>query len=844
LRYDSVSRTNVSDRADFIAGPNGLPYLQTAKYYSGASTLLKTVDFTYTGTLPTTIKTTLNDTGQSSQVFLQYFNNYRNFISQEQETDFTGTIVRTTKTAYTGGSFLKPSSINVYTGSGTGSPVASTIYTYDEYSANYCKNGVSMLANFAGAYGHDDTNFGTSDTIRGNVTTIQRLISGTTYATSHMCYDTLGNVTQVVDPKGNPTSYDYSENWADTSCIPAGTVTHAFPKTITDALGHRTNTTRYSCNVRSSAVADENDIVASRSGTTYTYNWANRPLCVNRSDGGQTCSAYFPTAQPPYSTQTTLLTATVSKATEAIMDGYGRATQTQLTSDPEGVDYKDTTYDLLGHTTSVSNPYRATSDPTYGVTHDYYDALGRPTSVVKPDGSAVTTSYSGNCTTVTDESLKVRKACVDGLGRVTKVLEDPSGLNYETDYAYDVLDNLTCVVQKGTDTTAFTTCASAPASWRPRSFVYDSLSRLTSATNPESGIHVQNSYNSRLQPLQVFRTTGATLSPTQLAMTTCPGITGTIMHLVYGFGAGTNDNGDVVSMANCRDTNRTQNFTYDSLNRIQNAYTNGPNWGETYTIDAWGNMTAIGSYQGKPHEGLSTSALTNNQLVGFSYDAAGNLTQNGATTYTYDGENRLANTSGWVYTYDGDGKRIKKCASSCTTGTLYWTGIGSDTLSESDLSGNMQEEYIYFSGGRVARRDVSTNSVHYFFTNHLGSTSVITNSTGSIPPDEDLDYFPYGGVASGTPSDHYEFTGKERDSESGLDNFGKRYNASTMGRFMTPDAFYKDSHVGDPQSWNEYAYARNNPLRYVDPAGEAAVPSNCRMVGDQAAAQCDVTLCC
>ena len=45
---------------------------------------------------------------------------------------------------------------------------------------------------------------------------------------------------------------------------------------------------------------------------------------------------------------------------------------------------------------------------------------------------------------------------------------------------------------------------------------------------------------------------------------------------------------------------------------------------------------------------------------------------------------------------------------------------------------------------------------------------------------------------------------------------------------MTPDAFYKDSHVGDPQSWNEYAYARNNPLRYVDPTGEnATVSSTC-----------------
>jgi RHS repeat-associated protein len=49
----------------------------------------------------------------------------------------------------------------------------------------------------------------------------------------------------------------------------------------------------------------------------------------------------------------------------------------------------------------------------------------------------------------------------------------------------------------------------------------------------------------------------------------------------------------------------------------------------------------------------------------------------------------------------------------------------------------------------------------------------------------------------------YKFAGKERDGESGLDNFGARYNASSVRRFMTPDAFFKDSQVGDPQSWNQ-----------------------------------------
>lgn len=63
----------------------------------------------------------------------------------------------------------------------------------------------------------------------------------------------------------------------------------------------------------------------------------------------------------------------------------------------------------------------------------------------------------------------------------------------------------------------------------------------------------------------------------------------------------------------------------------------------------------------------------------------------------------------------------------------------------------------------------------------------------------------------------YKFTGKERDSESGLDNFEKRYYGSSLGRFMSPDPL--GGHQGDPQTLNRYAYVRNNPLNLTDPTG-------------------------
>ena len=61
------------------------------------------------------------------------------------------------------------------------------------------------------------------------------------------------------------------------------------------------------------------------------------------------------------------------------------------------------------------------------------------------------------------------------------------------------------------------------------------------------------------------------------------------------------------------------------------------------------------------------------------------------------------------------------------------------------------------------------------------------------------------------------YTGKERDAESGLDNFGPRYYGSSMGRFMSPDEF--GGHLEDPQTLNKYAYVGNNPLSRTDPTG-------------------------
>jgi RHS repeat-associated protein len=274
-------------------------------------------------------------------------------------------------------------------------------------------------------------------------------------------------------------------------------------------------------------------------------------------------------------------------------------------------------------------------------------------------------------------------------------------------------------------------------------------------------------------------------------------------------------------------------------------YSSGSQWGETFGptatapgvaptspgIDSWGNLTNREGVTGKTnYEPLSVSAGTNNRLSGFGYDAAANMTSNGSATYVYDDENRLIATAANSYIYDGDGERVEKCTEGTTpgtcatsaTGTMYWRGAGSDPLSETDLAGNLLNVYIFFGGQRIARSD-STGGIHYYFSDHLGSHGVVENATGSAC-EQDVDYYPYGGEENDyctTPvAQNYKFTGKERDAESGLDNFGARSDASSLGRFMSadPGGFFK--HLIDPQGLNRYAYARDNPLIHIDPDGK------------------------
>jgi YD repeat-containing protein len=229
---------------------------------------------------------------------------------------------------------------------------------------------------------------------------------------------------------------------------------------------------------------------------------------------GYPTTGYQYTDSPPNPSVMTTVSQTPnpSQTTVQVFDGMAHTVQTEVTSDPYGAGFVDISYDGNGRVYQQSNPTRCSSPPgtvpgscaesTWGVTTSYYDAIGRPVAQIHPDGNALTWCYNGVASTMpagasgkcnthlgsaatgtwvdsTNELGSDWQRTMDGLGRMTVVME-PNGISsappsMETDYTYDGDANLLSVLQKGNGSGS-----------ESRSFIYDSLSRLISATNPET----------------------------------------------------------------------------------------------------------------------------------------------------------------------------------------------------------------------------------------------------------------------------------------------------------------------------------------------------------------------
>jgi RHS repeat-associated protein len=241
----------------------------------------------------------------------------------------------------------------------------------------------------------------------------------------------------------------------------------------------------------------------------------------------------------------------------------------------------------------------------------------------------------------------------------------------------------------------------------------------------------------------------------------------------------------------------------------------------------------------------TVTADGNNHISAMSYDASGNTLGDGNFTYTWDGESQMKTAAGVTYAYDGDGRRVAKVGSK-----LYWYGSGGEILSETDAAGNTLNEYVFFGGKRVALVPASGGAL-YYAEDLLGTSRVMVQANGTLC--YDADFTPFGGeqAYTSTCAQNYKFEGKERDTETGNDDFGARYYSWRFGRWLSSDwsavpVAVPYANLTNPQTLNLYSMAGDDPESFADldghgdttsPSGtttDKTVSPSCSMTGADA----------
>src|SRR3989338_7634093 len=259
---------------------------------------------------------------------------------------------------------------------------------------------------------------------------------------------------------------------------------------------------------------------------------------------------------------------------------------------------------------------------------------------------------------------------------------------------------------------------------------------------------------------------------------------------------------------------------------------NGQNFNHTYVYDAIGNITNMASvgaylYQGtnyaNPHAATSVNGVT------YAYDNNGNLTNDGTWTHSWEYDNRLKQSVNGgttvTYGYDHSGQRVKLVNGSSTT--RY-----ANKLYNSDGTKNVK--HIYAGNQLIATLENTT--LQYIHTDHLTGSNVATNNSGTLV--QLLDYYPYGSMRidqTTTYDEQRKFTGHEYDRATSLTYANARYYKQNVGRFLSQDSVFQAlgdegrlksqtglsqvAYLQDPQGFNSYSYARNNPLKHIDVTG-------------------------
>lgn len=684
-------------------------YQTDAKFYQGTSTLLKEVTTCYNGNLSgcvqpsTAVTLPITETDTYTSFNGGSSNRSQTVYDCNTSSPCYGLVVSTANYDFGASTLLSQSSIAY--GTWNGSSCASIgNYIYDKPCDTKALDGS----------GNTKAETRITYSATGHPTSTSRWVSGSTWLTSTANYNSNGTVNWMKDAGGNQTtiSYDGSCN----SLVPTKTT---YPLS---SVGYDSQT--WDCN--GGVITSKTEV----NGNTTQYTYADPLWRITQisypdsSSDTETFSYYTGSNYPWYVYFTRAATSSTSLTGYQYFDGLGRPTTREL----DGYGWQNTIYNNLGQVYQVSNPYVCNgtncspADPTYGLTTYTYDALGRATEVVYPDGSLFTETYTNRATTVcgnpcngssgvygldrvyqTDGLGRLVSVC-DGIGAATQANQDttkPCGQDaaangFLATYGYDALGNLTSVSYGGTTYT------------QTRNYSYDALSRLVSETNPESGMTTY-SYDSSMA-------------------------------------------GDLYQGTDAR--GRIATYSYDALHRVTGITFSDSTPNIWYTYDGgvvpWGNTL----YNTK---GQLVAAGTPSQAIAmstFSYDQMGRITDVYSCNPILCSQGSYSNV-GYTYDFRGDRTGLFNHSVGITLSYSYdtlgdLTGITSNYSNSTNpptIISNFQYNALHLPTSD-SRADGNTEAYSYDPMGRLLSYSV----TGSNPYSLSLGYNTAGDVTSATDS--------------------------------------------------------------------------------------------
>jgi RHS repeat-associated protein len=525
----------------------------------------------------------------------------------------------------------------------------------------------------------------------------------------------------------------------------------------------------------------------------------------------------------------------------------------QRTSSDADLGPRSYTYDALGELTNYSDA----KGQAFSVS---YDALSRPSVRTEPDltttwtwGSSAASYNIGRLQSVTAASTAGTYSDSFTYDSKTRLSTETIVIPSDASYTYTRLYNATTGLL---DTLQYPVSTSAYQLKIQFAYQYGLLQQVSDVV---TGVHywTENTTNPRGQFTQETFGNGVVVNHSFDAVT---GWVGSIQAGVGG-GAALQNNSylfDAVGNLTQRQDNNlpvvTENVYPDSLYRLDHTVGDSSTvmtYDAAGRIATWGNGGSASNTDDYSTKQSGCTYYTNSQLhavrsntnVGssyspalFCYDANGNMTTATygtaavvSTTWTiYNKLNDVnAGSSFSQFFYDANHQRYKQLASysGAAENTIY---VGGLLEKMSNSSGTAYRHYIPAGNNTVVytRLSSGTNSTYYLTKDHLGSTAVITDQTGTLLVKEEFAALGWNEnttsqeATMATVSRH-EYTGHE-----GLDNDGIGM-VNMNGRIYVPSgAFFlsPDPHVPDPgntQSYNRYSYVLNSPLSRVDPSGFA-----------------------